>query len=206
MGGVSDVNRDPEPTASPWGTGDEIGAANSLGPEAVRRGLAAVREGRTISLATPIVSGESFGLVGRTAPVHLMFRTGADYAAGLPERGGFGFADDVVTLPTHGSTHVDALSHVWRDGQMYNGFPAREVTSRGARHLGIEKMPPIVTRGVVVDVCPGGTRSPDDPVRVDELADLVTAAGVELAAGDALLVRTGWLEAARAGEIGRAHV
>ncbi|MFG2039807.1 cyclase family protein [Dactylosporangium sp. NPDC048998] len=182
------------------GTDDEIGAARTVGSQAVRRGLAAVRTGTPIPLAAPIRHGVGFGLVGRAAPMHFMLRTGSDYAAGLPERAGFGFADDVVTLPTHGATHVDALAHVWQDGLMYNGFPANSVTSRGAQHLGIDKMPPIVTRGVVIDACPGGARSPSDPVRRDELAALVANAGVELAPGDALLVRTGWLAAALAGD------
>lgn len=178
-----------------WGADDQLGALNLLGSAAVRRGMAEVRDGTVVSLATPIVSGRGFGVVGRTPPTHYMVRDGGDYAAGLPERAGFGFADDVVTLPAHGVTHVDALSHVWRDGLMYNGYPAGEVTSKGARKLGIERMPPIVTRGVFVDTCPGGLRH--DPVRVDELRRLVA---VRLQPGDALLVRTGWLDAYLAGD------
>ncbi|MFF0223303.1 cyclase family protein [Streptomyces sp. NPDC004629] len=183
-----------------WGPDDEIGAANEIGSQATRRGLDAATSGTVIPLATPIRNGRGFGLVGRTPPAHFMLRSGSDYAAGLPERGGFGFADDVVTMPTHGSTHVDALSHVWCEGRMYNGYTADSVTSRGARHLGIDKMPPIVTRGVVVDTAPGGVRSVDDPVGPEELADLLARADVELAPGDALLVRTGWLSAALRGE------
>ena len=182
-----------------WGDKDERGAANLIGPEAVARGIACVTSGTAIPLATAIHHNQGLGLVGRTPPTHFMLRSGGDYAAGLPERGGFGFADDVITLATHGSTHVDALSHVWRDGKMYNGFSSNEVTSRGARRLGIDKMPPIVTRGVVVDTCPGRTRATDDPVRVDELQRLIHDQGVELSDGDALLCRTGWLSAAIAG-------
>jgi len=175
---------------------DEIGAAASAGPDAVRRGLASVVQGKAIPLAAPIRSGQGFGLVGRPEPLHLMLRSGADYAAGLSEPAGFGFADDVVTLATHGATHVDALSHVWRDGLMYNGFPAKQVTSRGAKHLGIDKMPPIVTRGVLVDAAPDGPRLANDPIDVDELEALVAATGITLEAGDALLIRTGWMSAA----------
>ena len=152
-----------------------------------------------VSLAAPIVSGRGFGIVGRTPPVHYMLRDGGDYAAGAPERGGFGFADDVITVPTHGVTHVDALSHVWQDGHMYNGHSASGVTSRGARRLGIEKMTPIVTRGVFVDAAPGRSREAEDPVHVEELQHLLNEAGVQLAPGDALLVRTGWLDAFAAG-------
>ncbi len=182
-----------------WGADDELGALNLLDATRVRRGLAEVRDGMVVPLSAPIVSGTGFGVVGRTPPVHYMVRDGGDYAAGLSERAGFGFADDVITLPTHGVTHVDALSHVWRDGQMYNGHPSDRVTSRGAALLGIEKMTPIVTRGVFVDAAPGGSRTPDTPIHVAELRQLVDDAGVELSPGDALLVRTGWLEAYREG-------
>jgi kynurenine formamidase len=178
-----------------WGSDDELGSLNLLGAREVRRGIAEVRDGTVISLSAPIRSGRGFSVVGRNPPAHYMVRDGGDYAAGLPERAGFGFADDVVTLPTHGVTHVDALAHVWQDGQMYNGHPASEVTSRGAARLGIDKMTPIVTRGVFVDAAPGGSRTPDDPIHVSELQQLVADKEVELLPGDALLVRTGWLDA-----------
>jgi kynurenine formamidase len=182
-----------------WGPDDELGALNLLGRPEVLRGVATVREGTVLPLAAPIRSGRGFGIVGRPAPAHYMVRDGGDYAAGLPERGGFGFADDVVMLPTHGVTHVDALAHVWRDGQMYNGNASGTVTSRGAARLGIEKMRPVVTRGILVDCAPGGTRDPGDRVHAGELSQLVAAGGSELEPGDALLVRTGWLPAFAAG-------
>jgi kynurenine formamidase len=128
-----------------------------------------------------------------------MLRSGADYAVGLPERGGFGFADDLISLATHSVTHVDALSHVWRDHTMYNGFSADSITSRGAGRLGIDKMPPLVTRGVVVDCSPGSMREAADAVAADELQALVEATGTELLPGDALLIRTGWVAAAQTG-------
>lgn len=183
-----------------WGADDERGALNLVGPAEVLRGIAAVREGLVLSLAAPIGHNRGYGLADRVPPTHYMVRSGADYAAGLPERAGFGFADDVISLPTHGATHVDALGHIWRNGLMYNGFPASQVSGRGARRLGIEKMPPLVTRGVFVDTCPGGMRSVAEPVHAEELAELVESAGVPLSPGDALLVRTGWLQAAIAGD------
>jgi kynurenine formamidase len=182
-----------------WGPDDEAGAVNLLGPEQVRRGLAAVRTGTVLSLAAPIAAGRGFGIVGRPAPAHYMLRDGGDYAAGLPERAGFGFADDVITLATHGVTHVDALAHVWQDGQLYNGTPASAVTSKGAGRLGIDKMRPVVTRGVFVDAAAGGYRDPADRIAAAELQRLIAGRGIELTAGDALLVRTGWLGAAAAG-------
>ena len=180
-----------------WGPDDELGALNLLGPDSVRRGLAAVRDGTVVPLAAPIVSGRGFGVVGRPDPAHYMLRDGGDYAAGRPERAGFGFADDVLTLPAHGVTHVDALAHVWQDGQMYNGMPSTTVTSRGARRLGVDKMRPVVARGVLADCAPDGDRDPDDRIHAEELSRRLDEIGLE--AGDVLLVRTGWLTAFGAG-------
>jgi kynurenine formamidase len=175
-----------------WGPEDQRGAANLVDAEAARRGLAAVRTGDTLSLAVPMRAGAGSPAVGRPPLQHYMLRDGGDYAAGLPERGGFGFADDCVVMATHGSTHIDALSHVWRDGQMYNGHPASAVTSRGARTCGIEAVGPLVTRGLVVDLAPGGALDDGEAIRVERLVDAVRATGVAPAPGDALLVRTGW--------------
>jgi kynurenine formamidase len=184
-----------------WGAADERGAANLIDADAVRRGLAAVRDGRPISLAAPIVANRGFGLVGRPDPQHFMLRDGGDYAAGLPERAGFGFADDWVAMPTHGVSHLDALSHIWQSGLMYNGHEASSVTSRGARRCGIEKVGPIVTRGVLVDLLAPGQSylSAGEPVSAERLQDALDALDLELQPGDALLVRTGWLAAWAAG-------
>jgi kynurenine formamidase len=100
-------------------------------------------------------------------------------------------------IATHGGTHVDALSHVWQDGVMYNGFAASKVSSAGAEVCGIEKAGPMVTRGVLVDLVPEGRSclEPGEAIGVDRLTGAVAASGVEPEPGDALLVRTGWTEA-----------
>src|SRR5262249_37836925 len=153
----------------------ELGAVNLLGTVAARRGLACAQDGTVVPLAAPIVAGRSFGLPGRPAPAHYMMRDGGDYAAGVPERAGVGYADAVGTRATHGATHIDALSHIWRDGKMYNGIPASTVTSRGARRLGIQNVPPVVTRGLLVDAAPDGDRDPEDRIDAEELARRIAA-------------------------------
>src|SRR3546814_8488801 len=81
-----------------------------------------------------------------------MRRDGGDYAAGLTRRG-FQTADDVILLPTHGTTHMDALAHVADEDRLYNGFPFSTVRSNGAAHCGIDKLPALVGRGVLLDIC-----------------------------------------------------
>ena len=185
-----------------YGSGDERGAANLIDAAATLRGVAAAGQGRVLPLAVPIVNNDLGAAASiRAAPQHFMTRDGGDYAAGLKEKSGYGYSDDVLMLPTHGTTHIDALAHVWRDGVMYNGFPAASVTSRGAKHCGIDKVGPIVTRGLFVDF--GDEIDPDSAIGPDQLAAKITALGVEPQPGDALLVRTGWLRAFRAGKAGK---
>lgn len=180
---------------SRWGADDERGAANLLGPDTVARGLASVHTGHVISLGLPIRSGEGPAADMRPKPWHTMLRDGGDYAAGLPERPGYGFADDTLSLACHGTTHLDALAHVWRDGLMWNGHPSTTVTSRGAARCGIEKVGPLVTRGLFVDVA----AADGEPIPAARLDDALKSAGLTPEPGDALLVRTGWLAAWRAG-------
>jgi len=185
---------------SRWGEADEAGAYNLIDQAATFRGLATVKEGRVISLAVPIKGGSRGPAVPtRPAAQHFMIRDGGDYCGGMLERAGFGFADDVIMLPTHGTTHIDALAHVWRDGRMYNGFEARQVTSRGASRCGIDKLGPIVTRALVVDFGGEGKSNAIQPIHLDALKATVADGGVEPRPGDALLVRTGWMTAFKAG-------
>jgi kynurenine formamidase len=179
-----------------WGPDDERGALNRIDEASVLRAAATVRSGRTLSLAVDMVPGSGPHFKGRASLQHFMTRHGGDYAAGLKERG-FGFADDYVLLSTHGTTHMDALSHVWRDGLMWNGFSANTVTSRGAVRCGMETVGPIVTRAVFVDLDDGSAE--ERVMHVDELRDAVTATGIVPMPGDSLLVRTGWLRRWREG-------
>ncbi len=51
----------------------------------------------------------------------------------------------------HLGTHLDPLNHVAFDNRFYNGVDAYSaIDSRGVRKLGMETIPPIVTRGVMV--------------------------------------------------------
>ncbi len=176
-----------------FGARDERGALNLLSPDVTRRGLACATTGQVVSLSLSTAPGAAPIAPMRTPLQHFMARDGGDYAAGLPERPGFGFADDSILLACHGTTHLDALSHVWQDGVMYNGFPASEVTSRGARRCGIEKAGPFVTRGFLVDAVPSGAVGLDPGAAVPLPVLQAALEGCTPEPGDALLLRTGWI-------------
>jgi kynurenine formamidase len=115
------------------------------------------------------------------------------------------FADDSVFMNLQSATQWDALSHVWYDGKLYNGFDSEWVTSRGALRNGVEKVlaKGIVGRGVLLDVA--RFRGVDNlptrtPIYADELQAVCAAQGVTIRSGDILMVRTGWWSTYRPGE------
>jgi kynurenine formamidase len=172
-----------------WGDDDQRGALNLVDERARKRGLAAVTRALPLSLGLPVQAGAAPHAAIRPDVQHLMLRDGGDYAAGLPERPGLGYADDMLIMACHGTTHLDALSHVWQDGKMWNGISSSEVTSRGARRAGIETTGPVVTRGIFVNL----PHDDDSPIRADQIEDAISAIETTPEPGDALLIRTGWL-------------
>lgn len=187
-----------------WGEQDERGAANLLTPEVVLAAAGQVRLGKVLGLGMPI-KGSTAGpsaltvphLPGRPLPQHFMSVDGGDYAAGARKiKDEMSVADDALVVSPHGTTtHIDALAHMWRDDVLYNGHAGGRVRSYGATRCGIDKLGPIVARGVLLDVA-GHLGVPALPpeTRIDGelLAATAQAAGVTPASGDVVLVRTGW--------------
>lgn len=131
----------------------------------------------------------------RKKPERFMTRDGGDYAAGARRPGGFQFAEEVVSFAAHTATHIDALAHAWYYDRLYNGFPSSSVRSTtGAQRCGAEKLRPIATRGVLLDLT--GRTAGVEPGRAYGAQDLARAAedaGVEVREGDAVVLHTGWM-------------
>ena len=179
-----------------WGREDERGALNYVGAPQVLRATSLVRTGRVISLAQPL-SPETPVPNHRGPMMHFMQRDGGDYAAGGKRPGGFQFAEDTVVMALQFGTHIDALCHAWHDDQLYNGFSSHGTrsTTRAVR-CGVEKMGPIVARGLLLNVLDdsGKALAKGTPVTRARLQAAAAQAGVTIERGDVVLVRTGWLE------------
>src|SRR5262249_23756787 len=105
-------------------------------------------------------------------------------------------ASGVLTMMEHTGTHVDALCHQAHELQLLGGIPTDAAeTPAGFSRLGIETVPPLVKRGVLLDVC-AWKNERLLPARygltAEDLAGCAAAQGVEMRAGDVLLVRTGY--------------
>src|SRR5687768_3239012 len=112
-----------------WGAQDQAGALNLITPERRRAAAAEVRVGHPVSCARELPVEPS--PENPRPALHLMTRAGDDCmlpGLGLESTG------DFVGVAFHGmaTSHIDALCHVFVDGQMYNGFPAADVRSTGA--------------------------------------------------------------------------
>lgn len=178
-----------------WGPDDERGAVNLITPEKVLAAVSQVTGGRVFELGIEIRKGAPTG-GGRPSPMHFMTHDGGDFAA--LGRDDWGTADDYLSLPTQGTTHIDGLAHMWYGGELYNGYSYREVRSSGAGRLGIEKLGGIVTTAHLIDLT---ERIDSDRLEVDsdDLEAHFAEIGVRPEPGDALLLRTGWMDAALAG-------
>lgn len=183
-----------------WGTHDEVGALNLIGTGEVLAAVATVTDGRVLTLQVPIGAiGGDVAWPGRSVPVHVMTVDRSSYEAGTasPAPGGLEAADDEITLSLQGTTHTDALGHVWYDETLYNGHPAASTTGG----LDVCSVLPlaergIVGRGVLLDIAAHrGVQAltTGDLIGLEELLSCAQAQRVTLRSGDILLLRTGWL-------------
>jgi kynurenine formamidase len=183
-----------------WGSDDERGATNLLTPEVMLKAAATCKTGKLYPLGSEIKRDGIPNVPYRAAPQRLTLINQSDeeMLEAFGASGGVGSVEDVLMFGSHAVTHMDALSHIYADDKIYNGFPKEgSTTYGGAAHCGIEKASPIFTRGVLVDVA--GHLGVDclDPGYVVSLGDFegaLAAAGSEVRAGDAVIVRTGWFE------------
>ena len=179
-----------------WGEDDERGAANFASPEVLLTALTTVRRGIVVPLADEIRRDRVPVAPARSPATHIMSLDGGDFAAGYRIHDStHGVADDYLFMACQGTTHVDALGHLWYDELLYNNFPATTVRSYGATRLGIENLGHLVTRGVFLDVAKHlgvGHLADTHAISANELRSCAEAAGVTVRAGDAVLIRTGW--------------
>ena len=188
------------PAEQRWGAEDERGALNLLDPETVLAATKVCRTGVVYNLGLPVQRHGVPVFDYRGAPQRLTL-TGAGELGAFSDYGApddLGANEDTLVIPAHNGTHMDALSHVFAEGKMYNGFEARTFTaSQGAAHCGIEKTGGFAARAVLLDVA--GHQGvdwlePGTNITGDDLEACRAAQGVEIRRGDIVLVRTGWLD------------
>lgn len=188
-----------------WGANDEAGATNwYTRPEVVQRALGQAKEGRSYRLGRPYTGSQpAFG--GRQFVMRII---------GTPTGGPFGangivWHDEFVAAEIgQTGTQFDGLGHIGvaingpgdkNEMRYYNGFTETEIgDAYGLKKLGVEKLKPIVARGILLDVA--GARNVEGMEAGQEItmADVTAALkrqgmdGFRFMPGDVVLFRTNW--------------
>jgi kynurenine formamidase len=170
---------------SPFGEDDQLGMLNHVTATKRRSALGLVREGRVYDLGRvldercPVFPGRYFRQTLVTTAHH------ANESMPVGDNR-VNWVTEIVTGTQQLGTHLDALSHLQIGDRGYNGWRLADMAGpAGMRRLGVETVPQIVTRGLLVDV---SHRDPGagDVITLDDIA------GLEPEPGDALLFHTGW--------------
>jgi kynurenine formamidase len=182
---------------SRFGADDTLGAVNLLGPEHATRAAKLVKTGRTYALGvvtgpdTPAYGPRKFNLTV------LQLSDGTGQTLGSNRATG---NDDLLYTFMGIGSQIDGLGHMGVDHVYYNGTRASEfVTTAGLTKLGTESIPPIVTRGVLLDMARHFGKdmlAEGTAFNVSEIEAAAKAQKVEIREGDVVLFHTGWLDLA----------
>ena len=187
-----------------WGPDDQRGTLNLVTPAAVLRGRDAVRTGRAFSLSIPFdQTGPQWDREHMPERINPELRTHTVNVTFTGDTADFTTSDDSFRMGSQAATHLDALGHAGYEERLWNDTPSSVVSSEGAAQLGIEHVGALATRGVLLDIAKlHGVDHFDENYAItgDDLTGAAAAAGVEIAAGDAVLVRTGQMHFLRAGD------
>ena len=175
---------------SRWGADDQRGAVNLLTP------------GKVLEAKNLITTGEVYEL-GRVYETGMPLFGNRHYSLRTPySLGPFGTneatAHETIISGELGQvgTQFDALGHFGIGDLYYNGLSKSTfATPEGLTKLGVERVGPIVTRGVLIDVAASrGVEMLADGFEIsrDDLADALARQGLAITRGDVVLIHTGW--------------
>jgi kynurenine formamidase len=191
-----------EVSQSPFGPDDEIGMLNLMTSDSMRSVLSEIDGYKVFDLAVDYFIGmPSWTASGEPTYQMSVIRTPHgnvidDYmGAGRDKNELESSCGDAISMYTHCGTHVDTFCHFGYRGKMWNGFSAHDhLGSRGWNVLGAENQPPLVARGLLIDVAAavGVDMLPESyGIGSSALEDALAKQGSEVRQGDIVVIRTG---------------
>lgn len=181
-------------TKSKWGPNDEIGAANYMTPELVMKAAQLIKTGKTYALGIPVHSSTP-----AYPPRGFKITIVQPGQAGIPGLGPTKttYNDDIIEGWVGIGSQLDGLGHIGIEHVYYNGNKLADFADpKGLTKLGVEKVPPMVTRGVLLDMAAHfGTDVVKEGTafNVKEIEEVAKKQGVEIRQGDVVLFHTGWI-------------
>lgn len=191
-----------KPGISPWGEDDEIGRLNLMSAASQAEVLSRVRGNKSYDLSVEYFIGmPSWQAAGD--PHYRIWMTHSPRGTVIDDPLHLGkemnehvsYTGAAISMYTHMGTHIDALNHFGLDGKIWNGFSADEhAGDRGWQVAGVEEFPPIIARGILVDVAQAkGMEMLPDGYRIteDDIQQTLKKQKVNIQEGDVVLLRTG---------------
>jgi kynurenine formamidase len=187
-----------------WGEEDELGSLNEMTDASRLAAISLVEQGRVYDLGVTY-DRTSFKWPGHSPAEIMSFRTpeGTKRQADLPfiPTDGLGTAwhSCALFMNDNVATQIDSLGHatMGEDNHWYNGFKESDWGGDwGPQKCDASTVPPIVARGVLIDVAGYKDREALPsfyPISVDDLKGALRKQQTQLRPGDVVLVRTGTL-------------
>jgi kynurenine formamidase len=188
-----------------WGPDDEVGALNEMTDASRLAALRLVTQGRAYDLGLPY-DRNSYRWPGHSPGEIMTFRTPEgvarqrDLPFATPEGGNTGHTrwhSSALFINDNVATQIDGLGHVTHgeDNHWYNGFRAdRHTGDFGVLRADVTTIPPIIARGVLIDVAgqKGVEALPSNyEITVADLEAALRAQNVDITPGTVVLIRTG---------------
>ncbi len=182
---------------SKWGADDQIGSANLVTPENTLKAAALIKQGKSLPLGitigpdTPAFPPRSLSL-----QVVQPNQQGGQKLTGFGYEGNYN--DDLLQTWIGIGSQLDGLGHLGEDGMYYNCLDEKEISAiTGLTKLGTHAVPPLVGRGVILDMAAQAGKEMLEAGEYFGEAEIKAAAeaqGVTLGEGDIILFHTGWTE------------
>lgn len=180
---------------SPHGADDRLGAVNNLSQEKTAEAAKLITTGKTYSLG--MVTGRDTPAYGPREYDVTVLQLSDGSGTPLGENLATG-NDDVLDMSVGIGSQIDGLGHMGIEHLYYNGVHVSDfVTTDGLTQFGTQALPPIATRGILLDM----TRQFGDPVADGqafnraEIDAAAAQAGVTIESGDVVLFHTGKMKA-----------
>lgn len=179
---------------SKWGPDDEVGNINLIDAASVLQATQLVKTGRTYSLGITIDSNTpAFAPRGLSLQV-----VQPGQQEGARPNVGMTYNDDIFQGWFGIGSQLDGLGHLGYEGIYYNCNDAKDFADiAGLKKLGTDKVPPMVARGVVLDVAGHyGKQSLEagQYFTVDDIKAIEKKQDTPIREGDVVLLHTGWTD------------
>ena len=182
-----------------WGPDDEIGAANMISNENTLEAVKLIKKGMSHGLGIVIEPG-----MPAFAPRYTELQVvQPNQHFGRDTTSDFGYDitynDDILQMWIGTGPQLDGLGHIGDDDIFYNCNKGEDFSFiTGLTKMGIETVPPLVGRGVLINMAKHhgvSSMRGGEGITREDIKKAIKKQNIELKKGDIILFHTGWTDA-----------